>query len=247
MKTPKIIKGLLFAVGLIVICFSAYQFVGGLFEPAHAGYVMDHIVSPGLANVSYAGFSLALIQDADLNAWQMQDGEENMGGFPQVMYLGLRSHITGYPTEPADNATTFDQMVELSGDYAFAQGKHFIKILVAPNSAGFNPEGQGDYPGTKSFKIAGTFVIPGMKNQHRAIARLMNNAYGILIIPQDDGSRLAFGTEGRPVHFLPKGKSGDKPADAKQFTYEFNTDSHVPGFTYKGVIALDGVTLPAVS
>ena len=233
MKTPKIFKFLFLILGCLMAGFCIVQMINGIFDPVSLG-------------LSLANFTVANIQDSDLAEWEMQDGEENMGGFGQVMYLGLRSQITGYPDLP-DDPTSFDEMVTLDGSFTFSSGKHFIKILAAPKSIQITPESQGEYPGTKSFALNGKFTIPGMRNTQRAIARLLNNSYGVLIIPQDDGTRLCFGTENRPVHFTPKGDSGIAPADNKRFEFEFTTDSFVPGFGYNGTIPLDGETLPVIS
>jgi hypothetical protein len=234
MKTPKILQILFIILGVGMLAFSAFQLIHGLFDPTSAG-------------LSLANFTLASIADSELTTFEMTEGEENMGGFTQVAYLGLRSHITGYPTLPSEESTTLEELVALVGDYSFAADKHFIKILAVPGGLQLNPESQGEYPGAKSFKLSGSFIISGMRAKQRAIARLLNNCYGVLIIPEEDGTRLNIGTQMRPVHFTPKGKSGQKAADTKVFEFEFTTDSFVPGYTYNGVIALDGETLPAVS
>lgn len=234
MRTPKVLKSLFVVMGLAMLAFTIVSFFAGIFDPVSSGLVLGN-------------FALASIQDTDMSAWEMQDGEENMGGFGQVVYLGLRSQITAYPTLPSETATSFEDLVTLGGDFTFSTGKHFIKILVAPESMQYNPESQGEYPGAKSFSLKGSFIIPGMRADQRAIARILNNSYGILIIPQEDGTRICLGTETRPVHFSPKGKSGQKAADTKVFEFEFTTDSHVPGYNYNGTIPLDGVTLPAIS
>lgn len=236
MRTPKILKFLFAIIGIIGLGFTiAAMFGTGIFDSGG--------ISLAMAGIAYTGLTDTAFDDFEPN-----DGDENMGGFGQVAYLALRSHISGYPTIPAPSVPTgLDELVALTGDFSFNTGKHFIKVLVAPGSLFASPESQGEYPGAKSFAIKGGFSIPGMKGKQRAMARILNNSYGILIVPEEDGTRMCYGSELHPLHFTPKGDSGKKAADTKRFDVEFTTDSFVPGYTYNGTIILDGETLPAVS
>jgi hypothetical protein len=235
MKTKTIMKtafGLIGIIGLLFTIASIFSF-GPDF---------------GAMSMATIGFAFSSLSDANFNAMEANDGDENMGGYGQVAYLALRSNIATYPTIPeADEPTTFEELVALEGNFTFHSGKHFLKILVAPGSLFVNPESQGEYPGAKSFALKGGFTLAGMKPKARAIARILNNSYGVLIIPEEDGTRMCYGTELHPIHFTPKGDSGKKAADTKRFDFEFAADSFVPGYTYNGSIALDGETLPPIS
>jgi len=236
MRTPKILQFLFGIVGIIGLVFMV------------ASFFQAGIIDPGHTSLAFAGFAFSGLADTAFDNFEQNDGDENMGGFGQVAYLALRSHISGYPTIPAPTVpTSLDELVALTGDFSFLTGKHFIKVLVAPGSLFASPESQGEYPGAKSFAIKGGFSIPGMKGTQRAMARILNNSYGVLIVPEEDGSRMCYGSELHPLHFTPKGDSGKKAADTKRFDIEFTTDSFVPGYTYNGTIILDGETLPAVS
>jgi len=234
-SSQKILKALAFMLSAICLVFVTIGILNGSF--------MDVAGGLSLATIPFAFTNLAEITSVEPN-----DGDENMGGFGQVMYIGLRSHIATYPTIPAQTTpATMDELVALQGSFTFATDKNFIKVFVAPETLSVDPESQGEYPGAKSFRLKGSFIIPGMKGTQRAMARILNNSYGVVVIPEEDGTRMCYGTELRPVHFTPKGKSGKKAADTKNFEYEFVTDSFVPGYTYNGTIVLDGTTLPAVS
>lgn len=255
MKTHKILSILTaFLFSVVIGSFASAVVDAQVMVAGHN--MLPAIISGGLFGLAWIPFTpvgslcnfvIGSILDEEFDSIEMADGEENMGGFTQVAYLGLRSHITAYPTLPDDNATTFEDMVALVGNYTFASNKHFMKILCAPGGLELNPVSQGEYPGAKSFNLKGKFIIPGLGAKNRAFARLLNNSYGVLIIPEEDGTRIAIGTQLRPVHFLPAGKSGIKAADTKIIEYEFMTDSFVPGYTYNGTIPLDGETLPVVS
>jgi hypothetical protein len=46
---------------------------------------------------------------------------------------------------------------------------------------------------------------------------------------------------------MPSGQSGSNAADFRGFEYAWESDSHAPGHTYNGTIALSGSTLPVIS
>lgn len=173
------------------------------------------------------------------------DGEENMGGFGMVGYLALRSHIDSYPTEGAQ--TDLDSLVKLDGNYAMKTDRKFMTLEFVPETIKLTPESQGEHVGGQSFKIKGEAFIAGTKAVQRGFARLLNNSYGILILNQDDGTRLNLGTYQRPVKFKVSTDEGQKAADKKGISITFESDSFVPGYQYDGTIILSAETLPAVS
>ncbi|MEI7597274.1 MAG: hypothetical protein WCK02_16110 [Bacteroidota bacterium] len=175
-----------------------------------------------------------------------QEGTENMGGFGSIAYLGLRSHINSYPTESTDHSN-IENLAKLVGSYGFNLGKQFIKMDCIPTTVGANSESQGEYVGSQSFKPKGVYMISGTGAQVRGYARLLNNSYGVVILTNDNGERIAYGTEQRPARFKSTVMEGEKPSDAKALKVEFETDSFVPGYIYEGDIVLDGIILPGVS
>lgn len=237
MKSAKIIKFLFVIVGLLLLGQTAYEF---LFNGITAGAI-------GTLGGSLANFSMTGIPNADLKKIGLVDGTEDMGGFGCTAYLAFRQHITGYPTLPSETPTSLEELCVLLGNYSLATGKNFMEVTVPPETMQINPESQGEHVGAKSFKSKGEIFIPGFSKVSAAIARLLNNSYGVLIIPQEDGTRIALGSELHPLKFIPKGKSGVKTLDAKGFTFEFEFDSFLPIAYYEGEIVLDGSTLPAVS
>lgn len=251
MKTSfKIFSVLLALIGIAFITASVVSGANNL-QMATLGFdalnitpvadLINHVHPVGLGTGLAFNFA-ALTVDASIG-WQ--DGDEDMGGYGVTAYLGLYSHIETWPTIPA-NPTTMAELVTLVGNFVMATNKHFIKVKLAPNSLELNPESQGENVGQKSFNIKGSFIFAGSKSEQRAYARMLNNASGCLIIP-DGNERICVGSEDRPITFKPKGKSGKKATDAKEFVYEFETDSFVPGYTYNGTVILDTETLPEIS
>jgi hypothetical protein len=240
MRSTKILRTL-GIIGSILFVFAA------LIIPS---IIMGHIhFDPSGLPIGIATFGFSGITDASLNTMgEEADGEENMGGYGMVCYLALRSHLDTYPTlTTSTSATTLEALCKLNGSYGFLTGKNFIPINVAPESLFVDPVSQGGSPGTNSFNLSGGFIINGMKGKHRGTARILNNCYGVIIIPNEDGTRTAYGDYLRPVKFTIKGSSGKAAKDAKHFEYSFVTDSFVPGYTYEGDIVLDASTLPSIS
>ena len=259
MKTRKIFKSLLMGLGIAVLFLSVstafavpFTEAGGLASlfgnPTSflANFNLHHIdfFSAGTGGASYATINMiSLGQPDDL---LFEEGTENMGGFGAVAYLGLRSHINTYPVENTDHSKIAN-LAKLVGSYVFNQGRHFIKLDCIPQTVGANGTGQGEYVGSQSFQNKGEFSISGSGADLRGYSRLLNNSYGVLILVNDNGERIAYGTEQRPVSFKATIAEGTKPTDAKLLKVEFTNDSFVPGHIYEGEIPLDGEILPAIS
>lgn len=174
------------------------------------------------------------------------EGTENMGGFGMTGYLGLRSHITTYPTLDTSN-TSLESLATLVGNYVFAASRNFITIDFVPDTLKVSPESQGEHVGGNSFMIKGEGFIAGTGAKNRGLARLLNNSYGILILNKEDGTRLGLGTYQRPLSFKASVDEGQKASDKKGVLISFEASSYVPGYEYNGEIPLDGSTLPAIS
>lgn len=229
MKSKSIFK-VLFA--LLAIAFTAVTVVS---------YFCTGIVDVG--GVSMAAINMASITlDADYGA---VDGDENMGGLSVVGYFIPYSHITGWPTF-AENPATMDELVQAIGNFTLAANKHWIK-LYGKKYPQLTPESQGEHVGGKSFKCTGEIGIIGFKKGERGISRLMNNSQGVFIFLNDDGDRIALGTQHRPATFDIKGHTGASASDPIGFDITINADSFIPGYEYNGTIALSGSTLPAIS
>lgn len=229
MKSKSIFK-VLFA--LLAIAFTAVTVVS---------YFCTGIVD--LGGVSMAAINMASITlDANYGA---VDGDENMGGLSVVGYFIPYSHITAWPSL-TENPASENELVQASGNFTLAASKYWIK-LYGKKYPQLTPESQGEHVGGKSFKCTGEFGIIGFKKGERALARIMNNSQGVFIFLNDDGDRIALGTEHRPATFNIKGHTGASASDPIGFDIEVSADSFIPGYEYNGTIALSGSTLPAVS
>lgn len=176
------------------------------------------------------------------------DGREAMGGYPSVAYLALLDDIETFPTEPdVETITTVAAAAKLTGTFDMKAAKYFYTVRVKPRSIQFTPEGQGEVGG-KSFKVKGSFFIPGIDDDSMGLARVLNNRYGVLVIPDPDGqNRICIGTYNLPAEFGATGASGQAAADAKGFTFNFECDSFAPGWIYNGAIPLSGTQIDPLS
>lgn len=171
---------------------------------------------------------------------------ENMGGFNQIVFFAPIRDIETFPTL-VENPSTDDEAVELAGDFTMKPGKHFIQIYTSPETVKLEPEIQGEHDG-KSFKVKGEFFVPGTKNDVVALSRKLANARGVLILVDPNSEeRICIGTQNLPAYFSPKLSHGQKHADRRGATIEFESDSFVPGMKYNGLIPLDGSVNPTDS
>ena len=239
--SKKIFIGILSILAIAMIFFSVGNYVDtGSFD----------IFSAGIAGVSTKAVIFFMTIDLSLlgqpDDIEYADGTENMGGFGMTAYIGIRSHITTYPTLDATQ-TDLESLVKLIGDYVFAASRNFITIDFVPDTLKVTPEAQGEHVGGNSFMIKGEGFIPGTGTRNRGIARLLNNCFGVMILIREDGSRLAIGNYQHPLEFKVGTDEGQKAADKKGVLVSFSTSSFVPGYEYYGEVPLDGSTLPAIS
>ena len=245
MKLYKIISVLAFASVFAMICSSVTDinpFILGI-PAALAGLAHGY----GFINLP-AGILMVNFGLIDTVNFPTIDGREAMGGYTSIAYLALLTDIETFPSEPdIETVTTAADLVKLIDSFVMKSNKYFYEVRVKPRSTQFTPEGQGEVGG-RSFKAKGSFFIPGMDDESMGLARLLNNKYGVLIIPDPDGKhRICIGTEALPCEFAPTGASGAAPADAKGFTFNYECDSFAPGWIYNGSIAISGSVVPAIS
>jgi hypothetical protein len=189
------------------------------------------------AGILASGFAFASVD------WE---GGDNIGGFTSEAFLALHHEIDTWPTLSASPASDTD-LVTLSGNYAFKEGKSFYRIYVTPKTFGATAEVQGEIDG-KSFNQKGSFFYPSTREQALALARKLNNAQGILIgIDPNTGKRTQFGSKDLPCRFSAKVDHGTEPTSRRGLTVEFEADGLHPGLIYPGAITLSGSTIPAQS
>jgi hypothetical protein len=245
MKIVKILSAIAFALVSAMVISVATDI--------HPLWVAGPLVSYGLAGVF--GFipmpanSLCVNFGAIANpTFPDIDGREAMGGYTSIAYIALKSDIATWPTQPdIETVTKVGDLAKLLGAFVMKEGKYFIKVMVKPGTSQFTPEGQGEVGG-KSFKPKGQFFLPGIDDETMGLSRLLNNKFGVVILPDPDGNhRICVGTEELPAEFKPTGESGQKAADVKGFTYAFEADSFAPGWIYEGAIPLSGGSVVGVS
>lgn len=234
---------ILTAIMMVLAAGFAAMTAIGFFD---AGMVAHSLTSPEVAIPGGTSLAIAFTGVSLTSPIGYQDQTEQMGGFGIVAYVVLHADVETWPTEKAA-PTSLEDLVELEGNIVMKSGKKALKVLIQPNSGDFNPESQGS-AGFKSFLTKGSFMIPGLNEKSRGLARLLNSSWGAVIIPERDGqSRIMIGTELDPVVFSPKGKSGKASADEKGFVFEYEAPSHAPGYTYNGQIPLSTGTVVPIS
>jgi hypothetical protein len=246
MKTTKIfsIISLSMIIGMVFSAFTGlnpFMFAAPVASYGFASHYFPALQLPGGSLFTNFGA---------ITSMQMPtiDGREAMGGYTMKAYLILDKDIDTYPGKPdIETVTETSDLAKLTSSVVMSAGKYAYEVLVKPQTTKFTASGQGE-TGGKSFQPKIAFFIPGIDDYTMGLARMLNNMFGHLIIPDADGKhRIWIGEEGLPCEFKPSADSGAKAADVKGFTFEATTDSFAPGWIYEGDIPLSGSTLPGVS
>ena len=86
---------------------------------------------------------------------------------------------------------------------------------------------QGEIEG-QSFAQSGEFFRAGSKKEFAALARMINNVPGYLILQDMDGNQIMVGQKGLPCHVKPDYEGGQKRADRRGFKLTFSCDAVAP-------------------
>jgi len=200
-------------------------------------YLADHSNPSGLIMSS-------VVFSATEMAWA--DGNENMGGFRNYLYIIPVSHISEF-AELKTNPVTDADYVTLDGSHTLVALKYWKKVYATPGTIKCTPASQGEIDG-QSFHPAGEFFFPGTGDDVNAFARIVNNGNFIIILVEENGKRVQIGYEGHPARIKPSVDLGQKPADLKGFKFEFQSDDKVAIRRYNGTIVLsEAETEPAIS
>lgn len=194
-----------------------------------------------------ANNSIIPIDTIGLSDFEMSDGEENMAGMTERIYLALKSHISEWP-KLKDDPQSLEDLVTTEGDFVMKEDKFFIKLDILRHSGGVTPENQGEDKG-HSFLNKLEFKLRGAtKAQAAGLARLLNNSSGVVLAIDNDGNRIQIGDEDHPAYFKPTADTGKTPTDRSEWTYSVEADNFCPTIHYVGAIPLDGAeSVPPLS
>jgi hypothetical protein len=221
----------IFGKGLLSVVFAAI--LGGTlgFSPLGAlalaaGFFASSLYMPKHALGTFNFASLA---------WA--DGEDNMGGIRTTAYYIPASQVT---TEPSLVNS------ELDGDYTLEAGKYFLSFYTTAEVGDVVDEGQGETDG-RSFKHKGKLFFPGTKEAALDFCRAANNTGFIFIFVESTGQRRVVGSKAFPAKLSIGTTTGAKTADRKGISIEVESYGYSPAPYFKGIIALSGETIPAIS
>ena len=163
-------------------------------------------------------------------------GGENMGGF--------RNRVLFYPDHMMKTTPVLIEDPQSTEELALAEGAYeFIDPVNKPiamyatdKTVGMKAENQGELDG-QSFKQTGELFHPGMATELAAIARLLNNCPGSLVLRTPEGEQIMVGQPGLPVYLKPSFDGGTGRADRRGMSFTFEADSYVPFMKLKTPIA----------
>jgi hypothetical protein len=167
----------------------------------------------------------------------LADGQ-NMGGIAQVVYFGLHSEVSAWPTKPT-GAATFALNGALTGDLVMAAGKKLYELYITDDTGEFRIEPVGEKDG-KSFVLHLNLFHPGL---HEAILGFINaskNENLVFIVPDNNGAKFIMGDALRPATFEGPGDgqgTGKETAARRGIGMEF-TYKTANVYQYKGNVPL---------
>lgn len=172
-------------------------------------------------------------------------GVDNMPGLAQRAFFAFAADVATWPAVAAVPSDAAGR-VRLVGNFAMVTGKKFFEAYCTKNKGGAKAEVQGEMD-CKSFKVTGKIFFPHTDENARAAAADLKNAALVVVLLEPDGSRIVLGSKNLPANASPSVNFGESVTGEKGVTFEFEADSNVPGYTYKGIIPLTAGDEPAIS
>ena len=156
-------------------------------------------------------------------------GNDNMGGFKDVIGFVPASSVSEVPTLPVITDASLDaDFVTAAGEFVFKTNGETPKVIVCTEATvKFASANQGEIEG-QSFAQSGEFFKAGSSVEVAAFARQVNNVPGYLILEDMSGKQIIVGQKGLPCHIKPDYDGGQKRVDRRGSKFTFACDSVAP-------------------
>lgn len=172
------------------------------------------------------------------------DGNDNTAGIGQNIYVAKFSDIETLPDPILNDSTgsgSFADLVTISSNIVMKAAKSFWKIYVTLEKGSLNHESQGEMDGM-SFLNKLKFFHPGSKAEVLGFAQWCKNSSLIFIVPELDGAKRILGHNLYPAKMISApGGTGEKTADLKGTTFEFQSARKGPAPIFTGRVQVSGV------
>ncbi len=169
-------------------------------------------------------------------------GSENMGGFKNRLLFYPACAVSAVPELADDPATALD-LVKAVGSFTFITPEDKpIFIYATDKTVKYAAESQGDLDG-KSYKIDIEFFHPGMKTEAAALARVINNTPGYLVLENPEGKQFLVGQPGLYCYVSSSFDGGQNRSDRRGFKFTATADSFCPFIELATPIDIDAIAL----
>lgn len=156
---------------------------------------------------------------------------------------GIRNHVYGISKRdivkwPKINRAAKAKLADIpvyEGDFVLAADKKWHKLDLIPNQGQLQTESQGTY-GSKTFKVTGTFNLPGTEEDATGYISEANNDEMIYLVPQRNGKYRVVGSEAFTPELALSQDTGQAATDTNQTTISAEATDEYPAPFYPGKI-----------
>lgn len=178
-----------------------------------------------------------MVEFTDINK-DLVNGE-NMGGIAMQVFYGLHADVATWPTKPAANVASLEDLGKLTGQLTMKPGKRMFPLYVTDDTGELKFESVGELDG-KSFVVKLTVFNPGLKAKLLGFMNAVKNDNLVFVVPDNNGGQFIMGDALRPAIFTgsPDGAgTGKETAGRRGISLEF-TYKTANLYSYEGTVPL---------
>lgn len=161
-------------------------------------------------------------------------GQKSLPGMKSEVYAVSKRDIVSYPSLP-DNPASLEESAVYKGNFVLAADKKFFYVGLIDDKNQLQSENQGEEY-SKTFKVTGTFDIPGTGKKAAGLVHQMNNDDMIFIAMSREGYARVIGNEQFHVKLTLSQDSGQAVTDANHTAVSAEVTDWAPAPFYEGLI-----------
>ncbi|MCD8296822.1 MAG: hypothetical protein LUC88_04545 [Prevotella sp.] len=162
-------------------------------------------------------------------------GKKSLPGLRNHVYGISKRDILSWPTIVRSKKTSLGTIAVYDGDFELAADKKWHKLDLIPDENQIQVENQGTY-GSKTFKVTGTFLLPGTEEEASGYIADANNDDMVYLAPQRNGKYRMVGCEAFSVELSLAQDSGKAATDTNSTTITATATDENPAPFYTGKI-----------
>lgn len=166
---------------------------------------------------------------------QFCQGKKSLPGIRNHVYGCSKRDIVKWPKIDRSEKASLAEVPVYKGDFALAADKKWHKLDLIPNQGQLQVESQGTY-GSKTFKVTGTFNLPGTEEDATGYISEANNDEMVYLVPQRNGKYRVVGSEAFTPELTLSQDTGQAATDTNQTTISAEATDEYPAPFYTGKI-----------